>query len=187
MELPELRDATRDVLVNLALTSTAPAGRVDTSISTGKPGSHAPRSEDSAAAPFAAAAQDAWNDAERLAGVLDRARAALRQIKFSEAPEIRSESWPELAARIVSVGENWTAVEVAQGLRTSARLVRRARLAAGRDPENGFALPPEIANGKPVKFATHLVLSGYSIRAAAMLAGVPRSSVHDAVRTTRAG
>jgi hypothetical protein len=55
-------------------------------------------------------------------------------------------------------------------------------LDSGRDPEHGRALAPANGNGRPVAFGVELVGRGYSVRAAAIIADVPRSTLSDHAR-----
>jgi hypothetical protein len=85
------------------------------------------------------------------------------------------ETADELAERVIDDGEGWAAGDVATAMRCTPTFVRRARLAALRDPEDGRPIDPE----DPWEAARELRRRGRSLRAIAALTGVPRSTLHD--------
>src|SRR4051794_31699081 len=93
--------------------------------------------------------------------------------------ELRAESLEDLGALVVDRGEGFDAQTVAISLRCTPTLVRRARLAAGLEPERGR--PLEV-NGNGPALGLELVANGYSLRAAALISGTPRSTLHDRAR-----
>jgi hypothetical protein len=63
----------------------------------------------------------------------------LDRIRISRGHAGVAETLEELYDRIVAVGEGWPARDVANSVRTSVAIVRRARKERGRDQENGQA------------------------------------------------
>jgi hypothetical protein len=181
-QLGALRADVRQALIELALTSVTRAASLDAPVSGGAPESRAPRGEPSAAEPYLAPAQAAWDDERRLTSLLAELREALQTIRHSARGEIRVETELELQARIITLGAGWTARETAIALRCSERMVRRLRMTAGRDAERGRPLDPELANGTPVEFGRALLEAGFTLRAAAAVSGVPRSTLWDRSR-----
>jgi hypothetical protein len=86
-----------------------------------------------------------------------------------------TETWEELAERIVTDGWGITAGECAMAMRCTPNMVRRARLAELRHPESGYALPVET---DPVSWARKLDDAGLTLRQIEALTGVPKSTVH---------
>ena len=150
-----------------------------------RPGPRAPSGErHSVADEFRARLEAAAGNPAELGRALRDARDALKRIKRAPLPSValRAETADELYERICAEGEGFEAIAVAVACRTSAAIVRKARLAAGRDAERGRALPPKIANGAPTSFGLRLIAAGYSVRQAAALAGVPKSTLSDHAR-----
>ena len=75
--------------------------------------------------------------------------------------------------------------DVSIAMRCLPSQVRRIRLAAGRDAEDGNPLTVGRANGSPTAFGAELLQAGYSVRAAAMIVGVPKITLADRVRRER--
>lgn len=67
------------------------------------------------------------------------------------------------------------AVDVAIMCRCTVTVVRRARLAAERDPERGKSL----AGVSVERWARELRACGYSLRQVSALTGIPRSTIAD--------
>jgi hypothetical protein len=179
----ELRTQVRGLLVRLALTSEARAGTFVTGGTGSQPTSRPPTGE---AHPLgealAAELERAGDDVGRLAQLLRRAHDELEAIVRRPVAGVTADSYADMSAEIVSRGEGFGVKEVSIGLRCTPTLIRRVRLAAGRHPETGRALAVEQANGQPVAFGVELVRGGYSVRAAAMIVGVPRSTLHSRAR-----
>jgi hypothetical protein len=116
------------------------------------------------------------------------AREELDAIRRRPLANISTETFDDLAALIVERGEGFPAADVAIAMRCTATMVRRARLAAGRDAERGrlIQVPRHLhLNGNGVAWALELVSSGVSIRAAALVVGMPKSTLADHVRRAR--
>lgn len=114
------------------------------------------------------------------ADALDEARAELDAwIRRPLAPGT-TETLEELCERIVVDGWAIGAEECARAMRCTPTLVRRARLAALRHPETGYALPER--NGDAMAWARMLDVAGLTVRAIEALTGVPKSTLHDRLR-----
>lgn len=87
-----------------------------------------------------------------------------------------TETWEELAERIVSDGWGITAGECARAMRCTPSMVRRARLGQLRHPDTGYSLPTE---SDPVAWARKLDEAGLTLRQIEALTGVPKSTLHD--------
>jgi hypothetical protein len=110
------------------------------------------------------------------------ARDELAAIQRRRFPTTAVRDGDDLRERIVADGEGLPPLDVAVALRTSETIVRRARLAAGRDAERGRRVN---GNGNGVAWALELVGNGMSVRAAAAASGVPRSTIGDHARRAR--
>lgn len=87
-----------------------------------------------------------------------------------------TETWEELAARIVADGWGITADECARAMRCTPTMVRRARLSEMRHPDTGYALPAKM---DAVAWARALDAAGLSVREIATVTGVAKSTLHD--------
>ena len=130
---------------------------------------------------------------EQLADALERApdagaaRAILEAAEAEFAAYVRrplapdtTETWEELAARIVGDGWAMSARECADRMRTSPTLVRRARMAEMRHPETGYPLPERRAD--LMGWARELDAVGLSVRQIEALTSVPKSTLHDRLK-----
>jgi len=135
----------------------------------GPPGEGRPMHEEWSAI-FASAAND------EMARVLtDEARAELDAwLRRPLAPDT-TETWEELAARIVGDGWGVTADECARAMRCTPTMVRRARLSEMRHPDTGYHLP---AAHDPITWAIELDRLGLTLRQIESLTGVPKSTLH---------
>jgi hypothetical protein len=107
--------------------------------------------------------------------VVERARSELRAWQRRPDPPPDGESFEDLKRRIVSDGEGWTPHEVALAMRVTPTLVRNVRSEAER----------EVEYGKPDGSLAHglnLLNAGCSLRQAAQITGIPKSTLHDAMR-----
>ena len=111
------------------------------------------------------------NEADKPA-VIERAAAYLEAWKRRppELGAVEVETLDELKQRIVEAGEGWTPEEVALSLRCTPTLVRRARAEADRCVETGKV------EGS-LKHARALMAEGMTLRQAAVLTGIPRSTL----------
>jgi len=173
----ELRAEARALLVRLALTSNVRANALLPVVSHDGPDSTPPTGTPHPADVLADELDRAGEDAIAIGYVIERARLELDALRRPLAGPA-GESAVDLAAEVVAGGEGWHALDVAIALRCTPTFVRRARLAAGRDPERGSALPPVEANGSPVEFGVQLLAAGYSVRQASAISGVARSTLH---------
>lgn len=107
--------------------------------------------------------------------ILALALEALQTWRKRPEPPSEGETLAEFKARIVATGEGWKPREVALALRCTPTLVRAARLEADRNPETGKV------EGS-VEHARALLADGLSLRQVAMLTGIPKSTLHDALR-----
>jgi hypothetical protein len=175
--LPSVRSVEhemREVLTHLALTSVTRARVYVGTISSSSRTSLPPTGESSPAA--------AWCERFNAAAPVDRqavlagARDELANIRRRRFPLTTVRDGDDLRERIVHDGEGLDALEVAIALRCTPTMVRRTRLVHGRDAERGkhvtlLALEPRA-----------LLAAGMSIRTAAAVTGVARSTLHDHVR-----
>jgi hypothetical protein len=114
-------------------------------------------------------------DAEELGRLTDEAEAEYdTTVRRALAPDT-TETWEELAARIVADGWGISAADCAMAMRCTPSMVARARLAELRHPESGYRLP-EI--GDPVAWARALDQAGLTLRQIEALTGVSKSTVH---------
>jgi predicted amidohydrolase len=107
--------------------------------------------------------------------VVERARSELRAWRRRPDPPPDGESFEDLKRRIVTEGEGWTPQEVALAMRVTPTLVRNVRGWAERDPDYGRP-DQSLAHG------LSLLSSGCSLRQAAQITGIPKSTLHDAMR-----
>lgn len=107
--------------------------------------------------------------------VLELALIYLETWRRRPEPADESETLDQLKARIVETGNGWTPKEVALAMRCTPTLVRAARLEADRHPETG-----KIEGS--VEHARELLANGCSLRQVAILTGIPKSTLHDALR-----
>jgi hypothetical protein len=179
----ELRAEARALLVAYAMTSTVRGRLVLPAVSHARPTSAPPTGGEHPA--------EAWAlELERLEGrngsvsaELERfvrdLRAELEQVRRRPLAGVRGETLEDLETAVVDRGEGWDARAVAVALRTSERLVARIRVANGLD-ERGR---PKRINGTADGLA--LLHAGLSLRAAAAISGVPRSTLWDRARRAR--
>lgn len=112
---------------------------------------------------------------EALAALTDEARYDYdTTIRRALAPDT-TETWEELAARIVADGWGITADECAMAMRCTPTMVRRARLAEMRHPDTGHALP---VDDDPRAWARRLDEAGLTLRQIEAVTGVSKSAVH---------
>lgn len=177
----------QEVLLQLALTSSTAAARMDADSGGGSVryysdsllvGTLGP-DEHGAPALFYARAYDAAETDQARQTVYEEARATLEAIRRSKGDPTKVETREELHARIVEHGEGWPARDVAAWAKTSVRIVHVARHEAGRDEE--FGRPP--ANGKALEVGVRRaqVLEraelGMSARQIAFALSLPYSTV----------
>ena len=112
------------------------------------------------------------SDEER-PGIVEQARAELEAWKRRPDPPPQGESMDELIDRVCEHA-GWPAKEVALALRCTPTFVRRARLARDRHPDTG-------REEGSLQQARDLISQGYSLRQVAMLTGIPKSTLHEAL------
>ena len=110
---------------------------------------------------------------EEVRAVVVRARAELHAWRVRPEAPPEGESFEDLKARIVHEGQGWTPQEVALAMRVTPTLVRNVRTEAERDPEYGRP-DGSLAHG------LSLLRSGCSLRQAAQITGIPKSTLFDA-------
>jgi hypothetical protein len=167
----EVEHAMRQALVELCLTSTAPARAFVPVVSSSPPESRAPTGPASPAEHWQWAYERADTERER-AAALRGARSELSHIRRRRFAVGVVRDGDDLRARILAEGGGADADVVAQALRCTPTLVRRTRVAAGRDAERGRVLDVELD-------ARALHDAGLSLRAIALATGVARSTLHD--------
>lgn len=94
-----------------------------------------------------------------------------------------TETWEELASRIVGDGWGLSADECALAMRCTPSMVRRARLGELRHPDTGYGLP--VLDADPVTWARVLSDCGLSLREVEAVTGISKSSVHRLTRPAR--
>jgi hypothetical protein len=112
---------------------------------------------------------------EELRAVSERALAELEAWRRRPEPPPQGETFEDLKRRIIHEGEGWTPHEVALAMRVTPTLVRNVRSEAERD----------VDYGRPDGSLSHglaLLNAGLSIRQAAQITGIPKSTLHDAYR-----
>jgi hypothetical protein len=166
------QQAMRQTLAQLELTSTTAAHALVSTIAHQPPGSRAPSGEHSSPAERWCAAFNAARDDAQRRDVLRAARSDLAHLQRRRFAVGAISDGDDLRARIVGEAEGATVAVVALALRCTPTLVRRTRLAAGRDAEHGRTLILE-----PTPRA--LRDAGLSLRAIALATGVARSTLHD--------
>lgn len=112
---------------------------------------------------------------EEVDAVVSRARAELSAWQRRPEPPPDGETFGDLKSRILIEGEGWTPKEVALAMRVTPTLVRNVRTEAERDPDYGRP-DGSLAHG------LSLLDAGLSIRQAAQITGIPKSTLHDAHR-----
>ena len=121
----------------------------------------------------------AADDVRAIERVLRHASDELARIKRRPLANLHCETAVDLAELVVARGQGFTALEVSVALRCTPTFVRRARLAAGVEPERGRAVR---VNGHGLERGVGLVANGMSVRAAAAVVGVAKSTLHDHAR-----
>jgi hypothetical protein len=176
--------AARQVLLELELCSVTRARAYATPISGAHAESRPPTGGETPA--------DFWRqrfesaDDRELDGLVRQARAELDAIRRRPLAQLHAESADDLRELVLERGEGFPAADVAVALRCTPTFVRRARLAAGRDPEHGRLVQMhQMENGNGAALGLELVANGHSIRAAAAIAGVAKSTLADHVRRAR--
>jgi hypothetical protein len=161
----------RQVLVELALASVVPARALASVVTGSAPESRAPRGEHSPA--------DRWRERfnaaheHERAGVLHDAERELSHLRRRRFAVGTAHDGDELRERILRDGTGMVPRDVAFALRCTPTLVRRTRLAGGRDPEHGRPVELERFD------AAALLAAGLSFRAVELVLGVSRSTLHD--------
>jgi hypothetical protein len=169
-----MRRDERQVLLELELTSTARAASLLPVVSGSTPSSAPPSGDDTPARYWAQRFGLAVSDSERQRLVRE-ARAELRAIRRRVLPRVAYETADELALRVVDDGEGFDTQRVALALCCTPTFVRRARLAHGREPEYGRVVELDALEPRT------LLDAGFSVRQAAAVLGVPRSTLHEHV------
>lgn len=105
--------------------------------------------------------------------IVERARCELRAWRRRPDPPPEGESFEDLKRRIIEGGEGWTPKEVALAMRVTPTLVRNVRSEFERDVEYGRP-DGSLAHG------ISLLNAGLSIRQAAQITGIAKSTLHDA-------
>ena len=112
---------------------------------------------------------------EEFIATVDRMRAELEAWRRRPDPPPPGETMADLKRRLLDEGEGWTPQEVALAMRVTPTFVRSVRGEAEREPEYGRP-DGSLAHGLA------LLNSGCSLRQAAQITGIPKSTLHDAHR-----
>jgi hypothetical protein len=108
--------------------------------------------------------------------VVAKAREELEAWLRRPEPPPQGETLEDLKQRIIREGEGWTPQEVALAMRVTPTLVRNVRSEAERDPQYGRP-DGSLAHG------VALLNAGLSVRQAAQITGIAKSTLHDAWRS----
>lgn len=106
--------------------------------------------------------------------VVQAARSELQSWKRRSDPPPEGETGEEMIERLIRDGEGWRAEDVALAFRCTPRMVRRWRVERDRNPETGR---PDGTLAQ----AQDLIAQGMTLRQAAMLTGIPKSTIHDSL------
>jgi hypothetical protein len=107
--------------------------------------------------------------------IVEAARSELAAWKRRSDPPPEGETGEQMIARLVKDGEGWRVEDVALAFRCTPSMVRRWRVEHDRNPDTG-RLEGTLAQAKD------LMASGkYTLRQVAMLTGIPKSTIHDAL------
>lgn len=109
--------------------------------------------------------------ADGLRIVLTLARLELGSWKRRPDPPPDGETLDQMQARIIHEGEGWTTKQVAMAFRCTPTLVRKTRIEYERNPETGRV------EGS-LEHARDLLGRGLTLRQAAMMTGIPKSTLH---------
>jgi hypothetical protein len=101
--------------------------------------------------------------------------AYLERWRRRPEPPSEGETLVELKTRIVKTGAGWTPQEVALAVRCTPTFVRNVRTEFDRNPETGKV------EGS-LEHARALLTQGLSLRQVAILTGIPKSTLHDAMK-----
>jgi hypothetical protein len=112
---------------------------------------------------------------EEFTATAERMRAELEAWRRRPDPPPPGETLSDLKRRLLEEGEGWTPQEVALAMRITPTFVRNVRTEAERDPEYGRP-DGSLAHG------ISLLRDGCSLRQAAQITGIPKSTLHDAWR-----
>jgi DNA-binding IclR family transcriptional regulator len=123
---------------------------------------------------------DAAPNATARADVVEQARNALTGYIRRQFVVTATESYDDLAERIVTDGWGLDADECARAMRCTPTLVKRARLGAARHPDTGYTLPDELPDR--MAWARELRADGLSLRDVQTLTGLAKSTLHDRLR-----
>lgn len=107
--------------------------------------------------------------------VVEEARSELSTWKCRPDPPPEGETFDELQDRIVEQGEGWTPQQVAMAFRCTPTLVRNTRVERERNPDTG-------REEGSIQHARELLAQGMPLRQVALATGIPRSTLHDALR-----
>lgn len=163
------------MLLDLELTSTAHAHAFVPVVSCSPPSSTAPSGDDTPAAYWRERFADA-RSVDESRELVAQARAELRAIRRRPFAPMAYETADELAERVVSDGEGVDALRVSIALRCTPTFIRRARLSHGRDPDYGRVVKLDTLSPRT------LLDAGLSVRTAAAVLGMPRSTLHGLAR-----
>jgi hypothetical protein len=173
-EVESLRAVLRALILRLMLVSHAPVSRMDAMPRTrGTPDHRRPSGEGAPAWERFAREFERCETPADLIALGNRVTEELVSSTRRRLAPSTIESAEDLAERIVRDGAGWEVGDVVQAMRCTATMVRRARLAAGRDPETGYT-PPDA---DPMSVALELRAGGRSLRTIAALTGIPRETL----------
>lgn len=162
----------RQVLLELELLSVTRARAFVPVVTTSPPSSAPPTGDESPAAYWRRRLDEAGTEAEAQE-LVDLARQELQHLRRRAFAPIAFDDAADLSARVIEDGEGCDPLFVSIALRCTPTFVRRARVRAGRDAERGLKV--RLADLDP----RALVDAGLSIRQAAVVSGVPRSTLSD--------
>jgi hypothetical protein len=112
---------------------------------------------------------------EEFAATAELMRSELDAWRRRPDPPPPGETIGDLKRRVLGEGRGWTPQEVALAMRVTPTFVRGVRTEAERDPQTGHA-DNRLARG------LKLLGEGFSLRQVERITGVPKSTLHDAMK-----
>lgn len=106
--------------------------------------------------------------------IVQAARSELAAWKRRPEPAPEGETGRQMIERLIREGEGWTVADVALAFRCTPSMVRRWRVEHERNPDTG-RLEGSMEDAKG------LIDRGFTLRQAAMLTGIPKSTIHRAL------
>ena len=167
------------IIAHLSLLSYGSTTAWNASGTTGKPGSrilHVAMLGEVAHEHYRDQYNSAATDHARDEIITDARRHLHAELKMRKV-KVREETWAQLRERIVKEGEGWSASDVASALKTMERMVRKARVEMGHDPDTGLQSIALMAGARKLRARELVEMEGCSARTAAFKLGVSYKTV----------